>query len=61
VKLDPVTITDEQRPAGELDGDLVGTATTAVRLGQVRPEGKPRMPATDWLRGLRVAPGERFE
>jgi methionyl-tRNA formyltransferase len=61
VKLEPVTITDEQRPAGQLDGDLVGTATTAVRLGEVRPEGKPKMPAADWLRGLRVAPGESFE
>jgi methionyl-tRNA formyltransferase len=60
VKLGPVTSTEEQRPAGVLDGDLVGTATTAVRLGRVRPEGKPEMPALDWLRGLRVQPGERF-
>jgi methionyl-tRNA formyltransferase len=60
VKLGPVTPTDEQRPAGELDGGLVGTATTAVRLGLVRPEGKGEMPAADWLRGLRVQPGERF-
>jgi methionyl-tRNA formyltransferase len=28
--------------------------------GQVRPEGKGDMPAADWLRGLRPAPGERF-
>jgi methionyl-tRNA formyltransferase len=41
-------------------GDLVGTATTAVRLGGVRPEGKAAMPAADWLRGLRLSPGERF-
>jgi methionyl-tRNA formyltransferase len=60
VKLGPVTPTDEQRPPGQLDGDLVGTATTAVRLGAVRPEGKGEMPAADWLRGLRVEPGERF-
>ena len=60
VKLGPVTLTEEQRPAGELDGDLIGTATTAVRLGVVRPEGKGEMPALDWLRGLRVQPGERF-
>jgi methionyl-tRNA formyltransferase len=60
VKLGPVTPTDEQRPAGQLDGGLVGTATTAVRLGLVRPEGKGEMPAADWLRGLRVQPGERF-
>jgi methionyl-tRNA formyltransferase len=60
VKLGPVTLTDEERPSGVLDGDLVGTATAAVRLGHVRPEGKGEMPAADWLRGLRVQPGERF-
>jgi methionyl-tRNA formyltransferase len=45
---------------GALDGDLVGTATRAVRLGTVRPEGKGEMAAADWLRGLRPTPGERF-
>ncbi|MDT7538919.1 MAG: methionyl-tRNA formyltransferase [Actinomycetota bacterium] len=60
VKLGPVTLTEEQRPTGELDGDLVGTASAAVRLGRVRPEGKAEMAAGDWLRGLRVQPGERF-
>lgn len=60
VKLGPVTMTDQHRLAGELDGDLVGTATTAVRLGRVRPEGKADMAAADWLRGLRAQPGERF-
>ena len=59
VKLDPVTLTDEVLAPGELRGELVGTATTAVRLGRVRPEGKGAMPAADWLRGLRLAPGER--
>jgi methionyl-tRNA formyltransferase len=47
-------------PPGVLDGDLVGTATEAVRLGWVRPEGKGEMAAADWLRGLRVEPGETF-
>jgi methionyl-tRNA formyltransferase len=61
VKLGPVAVTDEQRSVGQLDGDLVGTATSAVRLGSVRPEGKGEMAATDWLRGLRPQPGERFE
>jgi methionyl-tRNA formyltransferase len=60
VKLGPVTVADHVLPPGEVDGDLVGTATTAVRLGGVRPEGKGAMPAADWLRGLRLAPGERF-
>ena len=40
---------------------LVGTATTAVALGEVRAAGKKAMPATDWARGLRIQPGERFE
>ena len=61
VKLGPVTTTDEVLPPGVLAGDLVGTGTTAVRLGQVRPEGKGEMAARDWLRGLRPADGERFQ
>ena len=64
VKLGPVTVTDERLPAGELlvtaGGPLIGTATFAVRLGEVRPEGKGAMAAGDWLRGLRPEPGERF-
>ena len=60
VKLAPVTPTDEVLAPGEVAGELVGTATTAVRLGEVRPEGKGAMPAADWLRGLRLEPGERL-
>jgi methionyl-tRNA formyltransferase len=60
VKLGPVTVTDAQLAPGVLDGDLVGTATHAVRLGTVRPEGKGEMAAADWLRGLRPEPGEAF-
>jgi methionyl-tRNA formyltransferase len=60
VKVGPTTATEERLPPGELAGDLVGTATTAVRLGEVRPEGKAAMAAVDWLRGLRPAAGERF-
>jgi methionyl-tRNA formyltransferase len=37
---------------------LVGTATGAVRLGDVRPVGKRAMPAPDWARGVRIEPGE---
>jgi methionyl-tRNA formyltransferase len=33
---------------------LVGTATQPVRLGDVQPHGKRRMPAADWARGLRL-------
>lgn len=40
---------------------LVGTATDPVVLGDVVPPGKKAMPATDWARGARPEPGERFE
>ncbi len=60
VKLGPVNLVDHHLEPGALQGDLVGTATNAVRLGEVRPEGKRLMLATDWLRGLRIGLGERF-
>jgi methionyl-tRNA formyltransferase len=40
---------------------FVGTATTPVTLGEVRPAGKKAMPAAAWLRGLRLADDECFE
>jgi methionyl-tRNA formyltransferase len=70
VKLDPVRPL-EPAPAGpalapgELVVDkhavLVGTGTAPVRLGTVQAQGKRRMPAPDWARGVRVHSGERFE
>lgn len=60
IKLGPVTMTDLQYAPGVVAGDVVGTATSAVRLGTVRPEGKGEMAAADWLRGLRIEPGEAF-
>jgi methionyl-tRNA formyltransferase len=60
VKLGPVRLADGTLAPGVLDGDLVGTATDPVRLTTVRPEGKGEMAAADWLRGLRVQPGEAF-
>ncbi len=60
VKLGPVEVTDVPLPPAVLDGDLVGTGTTAVRLGEVRPEGKGAMRAADWVRGLRLEAGEAF-
>ena len=33
---------------------LAGTVTTPVELGDVQPDGKRRMRATDWTRGLRL-------
>jgi methionyl-tRNA formyltransferase len=40
------------------DEVLVGTATAAVRLGEVQPDGKRRMTAADWVRGLRLDGGQ---
>jgi len=61
VKLWPVTVltasADPQAP-GELralrDRVVVGTATAPVELGEVQQDGKRRMPAADWARGLRL-------
>ena len=39
---------------------LVGTATTAVQLGEVKAFGKKLMPAADWARGARLSSGVRF-
>jgi methionyl-tRNA formyltransferase len=33
---------------------LVGTGTQPVQLGDVQQDGKRRMPAADWVRGLRL-------
>jgi methionyl-tRNA formyltransferase len=40
---------------------LVGTGSTPVELGEVRPHGKKPMAAADWARGVRITPGERFD
>ncbi|MEX0429239.1 methionyl-tRNA formyltransferase [Nocardioides sp. DS6] len=64
-KLGPVAPTDETLVPGELRVSkkdvLVGTATTAVRLGLVKPFGKKEMAAADWARGARVESGVTFE
>ncbi|MGW0181489.1 methionyl-tRNA formyltransferase [Nocardia sp. NPDC003345] len=61
LKLGPVELVEEALPEGQLEvrksDVLVGTATTAVRLGQVQPQGKRAMAAGDWARGARPAPG----
>ncbi|GAB3194935.1 methionyl-tRNA formyltransferase [Nocardioides hungaricus] len=64
LKLGPVALTDTPLPVGELavakSEVLVGTGTTAVRLGEVRPSGKRQMPAADWARGARLESGGVF-
>ena len=65
VKLGPVTIEPElSLEPGVLEvrknAVLVGTATQAVRLGEVKAFGKKQMAAADWARGVRLPSGTRF-
>ena len=39
---------------------LVGTGSTPVELGEVRPSGRKPMAAADWARGIRISSGERL-
>lgn len=39
---------------------LVGTATTPLQLGDVKPHGRKQMAAADWARGARLASGARL-
>lgn len=61
---DPTPATGLRLQPGELaaSGDrvLVGTGSTPVLLTEVRPQGRRTMPATDWARGVRLAPGDRL-
>ncbi|GAA4291134.1 methionyl-tRNA formyltransferase [Actinokineospora soli] len=63
LKLGPVVpVPGADLPPGELVVErkrvLVGTATHAVALGEVQAQGKKRMAATDWARGVRPEAGE---
>ncbi|HST67218.1 MAG TPA: methionyl-tRNA formyltransferase, partial [Mycobacteriales bacterium] len=65
LKLGPVRVTDEPAlPPGERrvtkNRVLVGTGTAPVELGEVQAPGKRAMPAADWARGTRPAPGTRL-
>ncbi|XVV01460.1 methionyl-tRNA formyltransferase [Actinosynnema sp. CA-248983] len=65
LKLGPVVPVEEDGLApGELRVErkrvLVGTGTTPVALTDVQAQGKKRMPATDWARGVRIEAGERI-
>jgi methionyl-tRNA formyltransferase len=68
VKLGPVTLVEagewagrDPLPPGRLavskNAVHVGTGTTAVRLGEVKPFGKKQMPAADWARGVQFPDG----
>jgi methionyl-tRNA formyltransferase len=63
IKLDPLASAragdgDSAAGPGELrvlrSRVLVGTGTWPVELGSVQPDGRRRMPAADWARGLRL-------
>lgn len=65
-KLGPVVPAPDadQLPPGELrvtkSSVHVGTRTSPVELGLVRPNGRKEMPAADWARGARVESGATF-
>lgn len=40
---------------------FVGTSTFALRIDDVQPAGKSKMPSAAWLNGIRLNPGESFE
>jgi methionyl-tRNA formyltransferase len=64
LKLGPVTPVDDKLEPGEIRVErkrvLVGTSTNAVALGEVQAQGKKRMAATDWARGVRIEAGEQI-
>ncbi|TYB67835.1 methionyl-tRNA formyltransferase [Nonomuraea sp. PA05] len=65
VKLGPVRVVPGERlAAGEIVASktsvLVGTASDAVELGEVQPQGKRLMGAVEWARGVRPEGKELF-
>ncbi|MDN4175507.1 methionyl-tRNA formyltransferase [Nocardioides sp. SOB77] len=65
LKVGPVTVEEGTRlEPGVLEvrknAVLVGTATDAVRLGEVKAFGKKQMGAADWARGVRLESGTRL-
>ena len=65
VKLGPVRLTDrDPLEPGVLEVTKnavnVGTGSSPVLLGDVKPFGKKQMPAADWARGARLETGARF-
>ena len=69
VKIGPVRVVADSSDAMVVPGQvtsagsddvLVATGSSWVRLGDVRPEGKPVMSAASWVRGLRLTPEDAF-
>ncbi|WP_306362062.1 methionyl-tRNA formyltransferase [Nocardia sp. CC227C] len=65
LKLGPVDMVEEALPERAIEvrksGVYIGTATTAIRLDQVQPQGRKMMAALDWARGARLQPGAVVE
>ncbi|MEU6558375.1 methionyl-tRNA formyltransferase [Nocardia nova] len=65
LKLGPVELVEDELLPRVIEvrksGVYIGTATTAVRLDQVQPQGKRMMRALDWARGARLEPGAVVE
>jgi methionyl-tRNA formyltransferase len=67
VKLGPVrlAVSEKRLAPGEIAATktevLVGTATGAVALGEVQPQGKRLMEAVEWARGVRPESDEAFK
>jgi methionyl-tRNA formyltransferase len=51
---------DAGPPPGEINGLVVGASGGAIELVEVQPEGRAPQPATAWVNGARLQPGERF-
>ena len=47
--------------ASSQQGLVVATGSGAIRLREVKPAGRPRMSAEDWIRGRAVKEGQSFE
>ena len=65
IKIGPVTIgASSDLAPGELEitknAVYVGTASTVVKLGEVKAFGKKLMNAADWARGVQFGEGARF-
>lgn len=64
VKIGPVRLADASLAPGSIAATkntvLVGTATQAVELGFVQPQGKRVMAAGEWARGVRLTETDRL-
>lgn len=64
IKIGPVTMAASNLEPGEIavgkNHVLVGTGSSAVRLGEVKAFGKKQMSAADWARGVRLEDGARL-